>query len=146
MKKKLFIVGIIIAIALVIYIVSKRIKKDAKLKADLNTYGGLTKEEFKRKLQLAWKDNYYAVMKENLSVPNEGYAEWRKGIDEGVSSGKYSSLDEAILHATQFAWAKDNPKAWGNGWSQGWLSQVYVKDTLGLDPNDKDIKSVMTEV
>lgn len=142
--KRLIIVLIVVALFLA-FLVAKFVKKSASKKIEIKTFGGLTKEEFERKLQEAWKDHYYKVVIDAIRLPEEWAREWRLSVDEAVVS-KDIDFETALLEAAQFAYAKDNPKASQNAWSSGWLSEVYVRGKLGLDPNDPKIKEVILTI
>lgn len=137
----IILVGAVILLILVSVIIKKQVQK----KKELAKFGGVTREEFKRKLQLAWKDYFFKTHQQGLKTPESWAVEWRRQIDQEVfDTGK--DLDDLILKATQFAWAKDRPKANDNDWSAGWLREIYVRQTLGLDPSDPEIREVIAEI
>jgi hypothetical protein len=143
--KKLIIILVIVAVIISIFLFRK-FKKGAQVKQELNTYGGLTRDEFKAKLEKAWKDKYYKVVQDALRLPEDWAKEWRASIDESVSNDPDLDFEGALLKAAQFSYAKDNPKANDKVWSTGWISEVYVRQQLKLDPNEPAIREVILEI
>jgi hypothetical protein len=145
MSNRLKIILLIVAVLVLALIIFKSVKKKAVKKVEMDTYGGYTRSEFKQNLEQAWKDRYYKITMDALRLPENWAKDWRLQIDQSISeTGK--SLEDALLEAAQFSWAKDNPKASDNVWSSGWLSEVYVRGQLGLDPTDPKIKEVILEI
>ena len=142
MKKVIIIVIVLIILAVIVFSI---VKKQAKKKAEMITFGGLTKAEFTQKLQLAWKDRYFYTMTRDLNDTESWAVEWRRKIDDAIAiSGM--PLDEAILGAVQYAWASGNPKANNNTWSSGWLREIYVKQELGINPIPTEVLTVVNTI
>jgi len=145
MKGKKLIIVLIVVFVILGVLLSKYIKNSAATKKEMNTFNGLTREEFKSKLEKAWKDKFYKVTIDGLRLPEDWARDWRLNIDENVAT-KGVDFETALLGAASTAYAKDNPKASDNVWSTGWLSEIYVRQQLKLDPNDPDIRAVILEV
>jgi len=145
MKKFIIIAVVLIVIAGLSYFIYTQAQKKIQTEKQNEAFGGRSREEFKALLQDAWKDRHYEIMRRNLTEGKEPWEiDWQNKIQERVESGTIS-YEDALQEALDFAWS-GNPKANDNPWSAGWLAQVYVKDTLGLDPTDPKIKEVLVEI
>lgn len=141
--RKVIIISIVVLVLAVIVVMI--IRKQAKKRAEVKAFGGMDMDEFKRNIQLAWKDRYFEKTTEALKLPEPWAETWRAQIDNAIL-GTGKTLDQAILETVQFAWAKDNPKANDNPWSAGWLREIYVKKTLGIDPIPPEVLKVVNEI
>lgn len=140
MKRWIWISLIVLVIAIVSFMV---IRKEAAKKKERAAYGGHTREELKRKLELAWKDYYFQEFELWLRDSPDA-KEWRDSIIADAEL-KDKDLDEAFLHAVQFSWAESKPKAWTTGqWSRGWLEQIYLKD-IGVEATP-EVKLLLREI
>ncbi len=146
MKKAIIIAAIILVVLLITYFINKSHKKKNQEAKEMDAFGGMSRSELKRDLENAWKDRYFEIMTTNLTSGKEPYEiEWRSKINERVTN-EGITFEQGVLEAVQFGWASGNPKAHENKWSAGWLAHVYLKDVLGLDPNDPDVKLVLNEI
>ena len=142
MKKIIILVIVLIIVTAVVLIL---VKKKAKEKLELKTYGGKTRAEFKRDLQKAWKDRFFYTTNKALQTPESWAVDWHEKIEFEITD-KGTPRDDAYLQAVQYSWATTQPKAEDNTWSKGWLSEIHVKQELGIDPIPQEIKDLLKEI
>jgi len=138
--KKFIVIGVIALV--IVAIILCIINKEAKKKKERSAFSGYTRDELKRKLQLAWKDKYFEAAQEHIKIADD-LAAWRDTLQQDALDNN-KTFDQVVYEHVQFGWAKDNPKAWDTAWSRGWLEHVYLKDA-GIEATP-EVKQLLKEI